>query len=163
MAINITQLIELVIRPSLKQVNLYNEAAEQLIAGTAAKESALGFYLHQYPTGPAVSIYQIEENTYNSMCQDYLAYRPDLEKSILSACGYSSMPVCDRIITDLKLATIMCRIKYLWVSETLPKFGDIQGQANYWAKYYNGNPITGVPSKYIETYNQYVRGYYENT
>lgn len=162
MAINIKQLIELVIRPSLKQVGLYSEAAEQLIVGTAARESALGFYLHQYPTGPAVSIYQIEEKTYDNMWAEYLVTRDDLKKSILGACGYSSIPVADRMITDLKLATIMCRIRYLWVPAALPAFGDIAEQANYWAKYYNANSVTGVPAKYIETYNQYVGNYYEN-
>lgn len=159
MAININQLIELVIRPALKQMNAYSAAAEQLVAGTAAKESACGFYLHQIK-GPALSIYQVEPETYDNLWNQFLTGNNPTRRLILGSCGYISPPGHDRLVTDLMLATMMCRAKYLWITSPLPNFGDINGQANYWDKYYNGNPVKGFPKEYIESYNQYVGGYY---
>jgi hypothetical protein len=160
MAMNVNQLIELIIRPSLKQMEAHSSAAEQLVVGTAAKESGLGYYVHQLGEGPALSIYQIEPATYHNIIDQFLIDRPELKRMILGSCGYATFPHEDRLMTDLKLATMICRCKYLWVSAKLPNFGDINGQATYWAKFYNGNPITGVPEKYVETYNQFVGGYY---
>lgn len=161
MTINITQLIDLIIRPSLKQINAYSLAAEQLVAGTCAKESNCGQYIKQLGEGPALGIFQMEPVTYGNIWNQYLVDHDDLKKLILGSCGYSIVPPEDRLVTDLKLAAMMCRVKYLWIRERLPDFGDINGQAKYWAKYYNGNPITGVPAKYVDTYNQYCASYYK--
>ena len=53
MGIHPKHLAEYVIRPSLKPLGLYSLEAEQLLLGTAAVESQLGFYLHQIK-GPAL-------------------------------------------------------------------------------------------------------------
>src|ERR1041385_1269277 len=151
MAINVNQLIELVIRPALKQMDAYSSAAEQLVIGTAAKESACGFYLHQMGEGPACGIWQMEPATYQNCWNEYLIDHPVTKRLILSSCGYAFAPPADRLITDMKLAAMMCRVKYLWISHALPAFGDITAQAYYWAKYYNGNPVTGLPARYIES------------
>lgn len=160
MSINVSQLIELVIRPALKQMDAHSIAAEQLVIGTAAKESACGTYLHQLGEGPALGVFQMEPETYDNLWNQFLADHDRYKRLILANCGYSTIPPVDRLVTDLKLAAMMCRARYLWVNHPLPNFGDINGQATYWAKFYNGNPITGIPAKYIETYQQYVGGYY---
>jgi hypothetical protein len=160
MSMNVNQLIELIIRPALKQMDAHNSGAEQLVVGTCAKESALGFYVHQLGEGPALGIFQMEPATYDNLWNQYLVDQDRTKRLILSSCGYSVVPPADRLITDFKLAAMMCRARYLWVSHPLPNFGDINGQATYWAKYYNGNPITGVPSAYVEAYTKLVGGYY---
>ena len=160
MAMNVGQLTELIVRPALKQMGAHSPAAEQLVLGTCAKESALGTYVHQVGGGPALGIFQMEPATYDNIWNQYLNDHDSLKRMILGACGYTSVPHEDRLMTDYKLATMMCRVKYLWIKAKLPNYGDIDGQAHYWAKYYNGNPVTGIPQKYIDTYNQYVGGYY---
>ena len=48
------QLLELVIRPRLKKLGLYSEAAEQLVIGTIWQESR-GEYIKQLGASPALS------------------------------------------------------------------------------------------------------------
>jgi len=160
MGIDVGQLIDYVIKPSQKMIDLYSRDSEELVLGTAAQESGLGTYLHQLGGGPALSMFQIEPVTYWSMWNDFLAYKPDLKTKILSSCGYATVPHEDFMITNLMYAAMMCRIRYFWVSEKLPAFGDIEGQGAYWAKYYNGNPVNGVAGHYVDSFNHYVGNFY---
>lgn len=160
MGIDIAQFVDYVINPSLKQTNLYAPNSAQLVLGTFCQESHICTYLKQVGGGPALSGAQIEPVTYNSMNNDFLAYKPDLTAKILNACGFNKMPPAEELITNLKFSVIMCRVRYLWVPHLLPDFGDIMGQAKYWAKYYNANPITGVPQSYVDNFNNLAGAYY---
>ena len=61
--IKASELRQYVIRPTLKAINLWSIAAENLLLGTAAQESQLGHYLTQVK-GPALGIYQIEQSVH---------------------------------------------------------------------------------------------------
>jgi hypothetical protein len=161
MSIDVSQFINYVIKPSLKQIDLYAPNSEQIVLGTFCQESHLCTYLKQVGGGPALSGAQIEPATYSSMMNDFLAYKPDLEAKILRVCGFSKMPPAEELITNLKFSVIMCRVRYLWVAHALPDFGDIMGQGKYWAKYYNGNPVTGIPQNYVDNFNNLAGAYYE--
>jgi len=160
MSLDLEHLIKYIIKPSLKQVDMYSVEAEQLLLTTGQVESSYK-YVHQIGGGPALGLWQMEPATYESIFNDYLAYRSDLKKQVLSACCYKSIPPAEEIMYNMKFAVIMSRIKYYWVPYALPEFNDIEGQAHYWSKYYNGNPVTGDPNKYINAYNQHIRRIYE--
>ncbi len=53
--INTTQFRDLVVRPTLKQINLYSASAVELLMGTAVQESRLT-YLQQLDEGPALGV-----------------------------------------------------------------------------------------------------------
>ena len=74
MAINTKHLRLYIIRPTLQKINLWSEAAENLLLGTAAQESLLGTYLKQNGNGPALGIYQMEPNTHKDIWIHYLNY-----------------------------------------------------------------------------------------
>ncbi|HEV2650775.1 MAG TPA: hypothetical protein VGU69_05935, partial [Rhizomicrobium sp.] len=58
------QLANVVVRPTLARLGLNDgPVALNLLLGTAAQESG-GTYLAQYPTGPALGLWQIEPNTH---------------------------------------------------------------------------------------------------
>jgi hypothetical protein len=160
MAINAEQLVTYIVKPALKQINHYSPEAEQLIVGTCAQESHLGEFLHQVGCGPALGIFQMEGDTYHNIWNEFLLHKPELKALLLQSNGYAVQPGEDVMIYNLKYAAQMCRLKYLWITEPLPELNDIEGQAKYWAKYYNGNPVTGKPEKYIASYKQYVGDYY---
>ena len=61
---NAKDLREDVVRPVLKVMDKWSEAAENLVLGTAAKESAMGQDLRQRGGGPALGIYQMEPATH---------------------------------------------------------------------------------------------------
>ena len=77
MALDAKQLRELVIRPALMEIELWSEAAEELVLGTAIVESRLSF-IKQLGSGPALGLWQIEPDTHRNSYDNFLEYREGL-------------------------------------------------------------------------------------
>lgn len=147
-----------VIKPVLKHINLWSDAAENLLLCTAAHESHLGHYLKQV-RGPALGIYQIEPATHKDVWVNYLAYRNDLVskvKSLTSSINSNALPADDQLITNLAYATAIARLIYQRAPDALPDADDIDGLANYWKQYYNTPLGKGTTDDFITHYHQYV-------
>lgn len=154
--IDVDQLRELIIRPTLKGLNLWSGEAEDLLLGTVAQESLMGTYIKQLDDGPALGIYQMEPATYRDIWENYLKYREELVDDILEVCG--NLPVSD-LIGNLYYATAMARIHYLRVPEALPikdSLTYIEDLAHYWKKFYNTGLGKGTEKEFIENYKKYV-------
>ncbi len=143
-----------VIRPTLKAIELWSEAAENLLLGTAAQESHLGRYLTQI-RGPALGIYQMEPGTHQDIWWHYLRYRPELAKKVKTFAA-SNPPHRKELVTNLAYATVMTRIYYLRVKEALPHPNDIQALAQYWKRYYNTFKGKGKIEEFILNYQELV-------
>jgi hypothetical protein len=78
-------LVRYVIRPVLKDLELWSEAAEQLVLGTACVESECGHYLAQLGNvqGGGRGIYQMEEKTEYDLVKNYIRYRMDLHQKMM--------------------------------------------------------------------------------
>lgn len=163
-------IIPTLVAMSVVDERLYSTAAVELLLGTAAKESNLGYYLKQHPTGPACGIYQIEGKESNvDTHQDLWRYlnrsdKAELRKvivSFLSSEQYlrlerDNLPVEDsELIYNLRYASAMARIRYWMVSEPMPAAGDREAQAHYWRNHYNRNPAID-PVKYIKSYEEFI-------
>ena len=145
------QLRELIVRPALEEVGLHSDAAEDLVMGTAAQESHL-MYVKQLGGGPALGLFQVEPFTYNDYWDSHIDDREDLRNTILKAIHTVGEPQPDRVIWDLRYASIMCRIHYRRIRKPLPAHGDISGYAAYWKKYYNTIHGAGTEEEFIENY-----------
>lgn len=154
MSINRKQLENLVVYPALKSVGLYSNDVADLIMGTAAQESHLGRYIAQI-NGPALGIYQMEPATHDDIVNNYLSYRESLSDKILSVCGISGFS-SERLLWDLKYSTIMCRMHYFRVPESLPICENVPAMAMYWKKYYNTLSGKGSVNEFISNFNKYV-------
>lgn len=159
-----TDLIELVIQPTLMGIKMYSQAAEQLIAGTIAQESLCGMYLKQQ-SGPALGIAMIEPSTHADIHHTYLRFRSDLMSMVYATCGMpwhniGVIPYDEELIYNLRYAVAIARIKYARVSEKLPAFGDVADQALYWKAYYNSALGKGKPSDYMTNYEKFIKPYY---
>lgn len=153
--IKLDQLIDHVIIPTIRELDLdkgrLDLPCSQLVV-TSAIESNLGSYLKQVPNGPALSIYQMEPATYCDIWENWLKYRPDIRMRVLSICGYASVPDESRLVTDLKLATIMARLHYYRVKKPLPT--SIEEQIEYYYQYWG-------PNKEKTTLDEAKRRYFE--
>ncbi|MCA9367010.1 hypothetical protein KC887_01955 [Candidatus Kaiserbacteria bacterium] len=149
------QLLEYVIRPTLELLGLGSPAAEQLLLGTAATESRMGRYLHQI-NGPALGIYQMEPTTHDDLIVNYLRFHKGLLQGITLLTSTYRGTAAKELIGNLNYATAMARAHYYRVAEALPAFGDIEGQAAYWKKYYNTTKGRGTATHYTENYYRYV-------
>lgn len=151
----------LVIIPVLKAMrkaipnneNVNSNSAVNLLLGTCAVESNMGYFLKQIK-GPAFGIYQIEPTTYEDIWENYLSSRPELISVILYNKGV--VPDLLEIVGNLYLATFMARVHYMRFREPLPKPYDVRGMAEYWKTYYNTSKGKGTVQGFIANYRKYI-------
>jgi hypothetical protein len=161
MGINLKQLMDIIIQPTLNSLGLLSESAVILLAGTAGVESGYGTYIKQVGKGPALGIYQMEPTTHADIWNNYLAFNKELSQRIVRGCDLPNDVISEfRLISNLRYATAMTRVHYLRVKEALPHPDDADGFANYHKKYYNtylGKTKTDDSLRYfkecIEAYN----------
>jgi len=156
MSINKNQLQLLIIRPILKEFEIWSQSAENLLMGTCAQESAMGTYLQQV-MGPAVGIYQMEMPTYYDLWKNSI--KQDMKDKILKKFSDIDKGADPKrmLIVNLEYATLMARIKYLICSDPLPEPTDIEGLALYWKEHYNSRLGAGKVDDFIKNYNRYVK------
>lgn len=151
MGINAKQLRLYIVRPTLKTLELWSPAAENLVMGTAAQESYLGTYLHQLGAGPACGIFQIEPATLGDLIA-YVDKRPELRAKVLEASGMATLGAPVDLIGNLFYSAAMCRIYYRRIAAGLPDADDVPGLAAYWKRYYNTPAGKGTPAEFIKNY-----------
>lgn len=133
---------------------LYSENAVEQLMLTAATESHLGKYLKQVG-GPAEGLYQMEPRTTIDIIENYVQYHPELMKAVelvTPSHGIDNISMQGSI----PLQTLMARIHYLRVPDSLPSKDDVEGMANYWKAHYNTRLGKGTVEKAIESYERYV-------
>ena len=153
--INNNQYRELIIRPSLKAIDLYSINSEELLILTLAQES-LGLSFLKQVNGPALGPYMIEPKTHDDIWNNYLANNKDLRFKILETLNLKSLPTSDRLVYDLKYATIMARVFFLRISSPIPLATDIKGLAGYWKRFYNSENGKGTPEEAIDNYRRFI-------
>lgn len=147
MAIHPGHLREYVIRPTLKFIGHYSEAAEELLMLTAAAESLMGKYLHQVG-GPALGIYQMEPATHDDIWENWLQYKAIADAVRQLGSEGRHLP------GNLYYATAMARCHYLRVSEALPNPVNPDAIADYWKRHYNTIKGAGDPAKAVKHYQE---------
>lgn len=155
--INPADLRHYIIRPTLESLSSvipYSLVAENLVMGTCAVESDMGFSLAQR-SGPAIGIFQMEPKTHRDIYDNYLAYKGDLVKIVRSYRGCAEDVF--KMYGDLKYAAMMARVHYYRVKEALPSDpNDIEALGRYWKKYYNTREGSGTVDKFVTKYHDYI-------
>lgn len=149
---------QLIVDPVLKHLEMYSPAASNLMLGTCAQESRLGYFLmqvdsHNRPQGPALGVFQVEPDTHDDIWDNYLNFREELSEKVLGLCFRSE---ATEMIHNMKYATAIARIKYWRHPEPLPQAGDLLGLAHVWKNIYNSKLGKGTVDEYIDNYNRYV-------
>src|SRR5690349_14952079 len=121
---NAKQLRELIIAPTLKDLQLYSENAVELLMFTCANESEGGTYVHQV-NGPALGIFQIEPRTYSDIWANYIPIHLGIVRILANVFDCVSIPDPMRMIYDLRFATAMARLFYARIKEPLPDCHDV--------------------------------------
>jgi len=135
--LNIGHFREHVVRPVLKYLDLWSLAAENLLIGTAITESRLHYLVQK--KGPALSVFQMEPDTFWDLQYSWLTYRPELKglTERLRGTLYLEHDKHLELVGNLYYATAMARVFYRRVKEALPDALDAPALAAYWKKYYN--------------------------
>lgn len=148
---HVEQFRNLILEPILSGINLYSEAAENLLVGTALVESEL-YYLHQ-KNGGALGFFQIEPETYEDLIK---RVNDNLKKRILFTLGYIEFPKVHRLKSDIGLSVVIARLKYYLHPSPLPKKkDDLFGLAKYWSTIYNTRQNPDSERRFINLYKKY--------
>lgn len=149
-----SHLREHVVRPALRALDLYSQAAENLVMGTAAQESHLE-YLVQLGNGPARGIFQMEPATHDDIWKHWLGYQPELANALRKAIATTEgQPPAGRMVWDLRYAAMMCRIHYRRVPSPLPDEHDVHALAAYWKEHYNTHLGAGTVQEFVDNYRR---------
>lgn len=147
-----------IIRPALLAIDLWSQAAENLLLGTAAHESKSGTFLKQM-NGPALGIYQIEPTTFEDI-QDYITANKSLQKKVTALLSPFDQRNGYRALTyHLIFSTAIARLIYLRAPQALPCAQDIPGLAQYWKMHYNTPLGRGTVAEFIAHYPQNEKEY----
>jgi len=145
----------LIVRPVLKELRMWSQAAENLVYGTALTESGLS-YLKQMGEGPALGLWQMEPATFDDL-RVYLARRSDLFQRVAPMARHHPLRAGE-IVGNLYLGCAMCRIHYWRVPERLPRHDDLPGLAAYWKRYYNTSLGAGHPTDFMTRAERILKG-----
>lgn len=144
-----------VIRPVLKDLDLWSASAERLLLGTACQESECGRWLVQLGNVPmgGCGIYQMELATHQDLWENFILNRPTLEAKVrqFKSPWFSAR---EELTGNLSYATAMCRVHYLRDPRPIPE--DLPGQAEYWKRVYNTAAGKGEVNQYINNWNRFV-------
>ena len=138
--------IKSIIKDTLEKTNLYSKDAASLIFETGNAESRY-MALEQMGGGPALGFFQCEPATMHDCIDNYIKYRPELEKSLMSL-GYISEDPEFSLKTNIAVQVFFCRIKYRRDKDPIPS--NIQGRAKYWKKVYNTEGGKGTVEHYLK-------------
>lgn len=152
-----------VVRPALARLGaspggyqLWSQAAENLLIGTALVESRLR-HLYQLPSGPARGLYQIEPTTHDDLYHNTLRFNTKLGASLNKLAVPFQIPLVDQLITNLEYATGVARLLYWRITEPLPEAWDQKGLAGYWGDHYNTVADAEDEKKFVRLYDKHGR------
>ena len=140
-----------IIEWGLKEMDLYSEDAVDLVYKTGNAETGYK-HLKQMGDGPAIGFWQVEPATLFDIMDNYVKYRPKLEKG-LESLGFDRRNVEVRVMSNIALQAAFCRLKYKRDKYALPLIGDLEGQAKYWKRVYNTPLGKGTIKHFLEMNN----------
>ena len=153
--LNAKQHRELVIKPTLLEIELWSPAAEELVFGTAIVESRLSF-IRQLGGGPALGLWQIEPDNHREGYENFLEYREGLYDQVLSLSA-PGQTFEENLTSNMQYGAAICRLCYYRAPEALPDEGNLKGHARYWKRYYNTPLGAGTEGKYIAEVEEKLR------
>ncbi len=133
---------------SLKKMDLYSLEAVDLIYTTGMAETGYR-HLKQMGGGPAIGFWQVEPATLIDILDNYVKYRPKLLEGLKSL-GYSRNDIETRVMSNIALQAVFCRLKYKRDRYALPKSNDLEAQAKYWKRVYNTHLGKGTITHFME-------------
>ena len=140
--------IRQIIAWSLKEMGLYSKDAIDLVYKTGNAETGYR-HLKQMGGGPAIGFWQVEPATLIDIMDNYVKYRPELEKRLKSL-GFSRNDIETRVMSNIALQAVFCRLKYKRDRYALPKANDLEAQAKYWKRVYNTHLGKGTIEHFME-------------
>lgn len=155
---DVRQFRELVVRPTIRALDLWSENAEELLVATACHESAGLRYIKQV-RGPALSFYQIEPATARDVIERWLPKQHStLRERVQIISEFRPGDLIEpRLMCDMRFATVVARLFYWRVPAELPPADDVPAMAIFWGKYYQTKNDPIKIAQFVRNYERFVR------
>lgn len=152
-----------IIRPALQAVDLWSDAAENLLLVTGAQESGYAF-IQQIGGGPALGFWQMEPATHDDCWANYIEYRRPLLHALWDVAGTADlvdgsggeMPNSDLLMTNPQYACAMARVKYLRSTLPLPEANDAAGMWAIYKAVYNTAAGAATEAEFMNAWDRWV-------
>lgn len=148
---NLGDVLEHIIEPTLATLEARSDAAVLQVLGTGVAESKWS-EISQQGGGPARSPLQMEGATHDDIRDNFLAYRPELAERVRAAAGMGPATPLDArwLAGNWYYAVAFCRVHYM--RETAPIPETLAGQAAYWKAHYNTPAGAGTVEHYLDAW-----------
>lgn len=125
------ELRQYVIVPTLTKLGCFSTAAEQLLLGTAAAQSGLGFHLCDHE---GIGLYGLSSSVHRRVWDDFLALDADLASQVRGfASQHEFLKAPDiELATNLCYATAIAWMCYQQAGVMLPGTPDVNALARCW-------------------------------
>lgn len=153
-----TQILDLVITPTLKELGLWSPPSEKLVLCTFQAETqfnAVRQDLGKHRYGKGYGLPQMEKLTFDDHVEHMEKRNPEIMELIIKICNLNEFPDVEALTWNDRLAVCMTRYHYKRVVEPLPAVDDLKGMARYWKKYYNTPMGAGTVEGFIEKCKQF--------
>lgn len=151
-----SELLLLVIRPTLQYLGEDSQSAQTLMVATAAIESGLGFHLTtQHSQG--LGVFQISPERHQEIWDQYLAKDPELAskvRGLASQHEFLSHPH-EELATNLRYATAIAWLVYKRNNCPLPAADDIPSMAKFWKAHFHHQPQASIKS-FVKCYKSLI-------
>ena len=137
MSIYTNDLREAIIRPTLEVLGEWSQNAENLLLGTAAQESQLGFRLHS-ESDNGLGLYRISARTHTQIWDKFLINDPNLASTLRGLASQQQFlkKTHHELIVNLSYATGVAWMIYKHHGLILPYNPSVYELAQSWASYY---------------------------
>ena len=161
--ISISQMKSLIEKTCSRLGNKYaSSEAVNLVLATGIVESRYE-YIKQMGDGPARSFWQVEPTTAVDTLAHFLVHRSSLMQKCAEATlvdlkywqTYDENVWAEILEKNIAAGIVHARLKYWRVPKKMPN--SLEGQADYWKKYYNSESGAGSPEHFIELVKKYLR------
>ncbi len=145
-----------VVRPTLKHMGMWSLSAENLLLGTAARESGLGFHLKPANT-KALGIYQISPRMHRNIWDHFLAPKFELSsvvRGLASQREFLSHPHHE-LATNLAYSTAIAWLIYYRTGINIKQVNpqDTMALAKIWQKHFHSR-CPGSLESFVDSYQQ---------
>lgn len=151
-----SELLLLVIRPTLQYLGEDSPSAQTLLVATAAIESGMGFHLTtQHREG--LGVFQISPECHQEIWDNYLAKDPELAskvRGLASQHEFLSHPH-EELATNLRYATAIAWLVYKRTNCPLPAADDIPSMAKFWRSHFHQQPQASIKA-FIKRYKSLI-------
>ena len=141
--------IKEIVEYALYRVDSYSDDALALVVRTGMAESGYRALKGYGEGNPAIGFWQIEPATMNDMMKNYIHYRSNYKKNLISLGMNFEKDTTMSVMSNMAVQAALCRLHYRRDKDPIPSWDDLEGQARYWKRVYNTVEGRGTVEHFI--------------